>query len=78
MRILDGSGAVVPGSATDPDAAVLREFHGNGAPWVECPQKDGERHGLARVWFPDGALCSKKSYREGKLHGPARFWHPDG
>ncbi|MAF67365.1 MAG: hypothetical protein CMJ84_17125 [Planctomycetes bacterium] len=79
-RILDRAAAGesdIP-DPKDPDAAVLREFHGNGAPWVECPQKDGKRHGLARAWFPNGVLCSKQSYREGKLHGPARYWHPDG
>ncbi len=80
-RILDRAVAGesgIPDTAEDPDAAVLREFHGNGAPWIECPLKDGKRHGKARTWFPHGTSCSEVSYRNGKLDGPARFWHPDG
>ena len=43
-----------------------------------CYNIEGERHGLAKVWYEDGPLSCEWNYKDGKDHGVCKGWWKDG
>ena len=44
-------------------------YHKNGNKRCEIPRLNGQLHGLARWWCPDGKLFIESNYKNGQLHG---------
>lgn len=42
------------------------------------PLRNGQRHGVARVWHKNGRLASEDRYANGLLHGVCRQWSESG
>lgn len=42
------------------------------------PLRNGERHGVARVWHKNGRLASEDHHSNGLLHGVCRQWSESG
>ncbi len=42
------------------------------------PLRNGQRHGVARVWHKNGRLASEERYANGLLHGVCRQWSESG
>lgn len=62
---------------TPANGRYISEFE-NGMIEKERNFRDGEQHGLQRVWWPDGNLRSEKEIKNGLGQGYSRCWHFNG
>lgn len=57
---------------------VARCAYADGALAAELPYADGQLHGQAARWHPDGAPLSLERYEHGHPTGTCEWWYPDG
>ncbi len=69
-RQLARSGAVLGDYVLTAGTGVERRWFDGGALYSEVTRKSGLKHGVARVFTPDGAVIASSRYVEDKLDGP--------
>ncbi|MCI0747344.1 MAG: hypothetical protein L0Y58_18215 [Verrucomicrobia subdivision 3 bacterium] len=57
---------------------IQKFFYRNGQLREVLPLRNGQRHGVARVWHKNSRLASEESYANGLLHGVCRQWSESG
>lgn len=62
----------------DVRTTIQKFFYRNGQLREVLPLRNGQRHGVARVWHKNGRLASEESYANGLLHGVCRQWSESG
>ena len=53
-------------------------YHKNGKIYFKYPLKNGNMHGVCRIWSENGILQDEETYFRGYLHGMRKHWHPNG
>jgi antitoxin component YwqK of YwqJK toxin-antitoxin module len=53
-------------------------YYGNGQPRSKQAYRDGQPHGPAEEWFPDGSLAARGRYEDGRREGAWTFWLEGG
>lgn len=61
-----------------PFTGIAFELGRTGTLEAETEYLDGLRHGLQKMWYPDGAIASEGTFQNDVIHGTFREWHPDG
>ncbi len=54
------------------------EYYANGKLYSEIPFKDGNRHGIQKIFHQNATIANEYTYVEGKLQGPYKSYYPDG
>ena len=54
---------------------IQKEYYDNGNLKTEWGNKDGKKHGWAKVYFPDGVLESVMMYENGRRNGQAKKYY---
>lgn len=62
----------------DVRTTIQKSLYRNGQPREVLPLRNGQRHGVARVWHKNGRLASEEHYANGLLHGVCRQWSESG
>ena len=62
----------------DVRTTIQKFFYRNGQLREVLPLRNGQRHGVARVWHKNGRLASEERHANGLLHGRCRQWSEPG
>lgn len=62
----------------DVRTTIQKLFYRNDQLREVLPLRNGQRHGVARVWQKNGRLASEERYANGLLHGLCRQWSESG
>ncbi len=58
---------------------MTKEYHANGKlKFISNINDEGQLHGLYTIWYDNGQIEFKASYRDGRRHGRATRWRKDG
>jgi hypothetical protein len=57
---------------------IQQHLYRNGQIRERVPLRNGQRHGVVRVWHKNGRLASEEHFKNGLLHGVCRQWNESG
>ncbi|WP_235297832.1 toxin-antitoxin system YwqK family antitoxin [Portibacter marinus] len=53
-------------------------FNEQGAVFEESQYKNGELHGIRKIYYPDGAVEIEENYKKGRMEGPYLTYYKNG
>lgn len=57
---------------------ILKSSYPNGNPKLECPIVDGKRNGLCILYYENGNICRKATFKDDLLDGVEETYHDNG